>query len=525
MGAAVTVDQPRRLSPPLATVAVALVGAALLGWSLYVRTRAFGAGYWIDEGLSVGIAQHGFFHIPAVLKQDGSPPLYYMLLSLWIKAFGSSEEATHALSLLFATLAVPAGLWAGWSLFGRRAGVFTAVVCVGSPFLTAYAQETRMYTLVVLLGILATATFLHAFALRDRRHLPWFAVSLAALLYTHLWSAFFVLAAGVTLLFLIRTTNDRRGLLRDGVIGFGVAFVLWLPWLPTALFHVRHTAAPWAQGPTWRAAQQIPHALIGGWREITITAIVAVIGLAVALRALSRDERGVPTELRVLRAALVFLASMVALAWLISNLSHVWVPRYFAIFLGPLLILTGYAFSRAGVIGLAGLVFLGTFWFYPHEPKETYKSNVKLVVQDASQKMRPGDLVLSTHPEQVPLIWHYMPPGMRYATELGYVPDPKVMDWRDGLDRLRHTGPRHSLLPILDQVPVGSRMLLIRPLVSRRNEWTAPWTSLVRRRSYAWQRIVSRDHRFKKIRTANDSPVVGHRNGGMIGRLYLKTRP
>jgi hypothetical protein len=114
---------------------------------------------------------------------------------------------------------------------------------------------------------------------------------------------------------------------------------------------------------------------------------------------------------------------------------------------------------------------------------------------------------------------------MRYATELGYVPDPQVMDWRDGLKRLRRTGPRHSLLPILDAVPVGARMLLIRPLVSRRNEWTAPWTSLVRRRSYAWQRVVNRDERFRKIRTANDSPIVGHRNGGMIGRLYLKTRP
>jgi hypothetical protein len=99
------------------------------------------------------------------------------------------------------------------------------------------------------------------------------------------------------------------------------------------------------------------------------------------------------------------------------------------------------------------------------------------------------------------------------------------MDWRDALERLRHSHAKRDLLPILDAVPVGSRMLLVRPLVSRRNEWTAPWTSLVRRRSYTWQRVIARDHRFRRIRSANDSPIVGHRNGGVIGRLYLKTRP
>ncbi|HEY2327685.1 MAG TPA: hypothetical protein VGH52_09395, partial [Gaiellaceae bacterium] len=31
---------------------------ALTALSLYLRTRILGAGYWIDEGLSVGIAHH-----------------------------------------------------------------------------------------------------------------------------------------------------------------------------------------------------------------------------------------------------------------------------------------------------------------------------------------------------------------------------------------------------------------------------------------------------------------------------------
>lgn len=55
----------------------AMAGLALLALgSLYLRTRALGSSFWIDEGLSVGIASHPLADIPGLLRQDGSPPLY-----------------------------------------------------------------------------------------------------------------------------------------------------------------------------------------------------------------------------------------------------------------------------------------------------------------------------------------------------------------------------------------------------------------------------------------------------------------
>jgi mannosyltransferase len=516
-------SRPPRLKP-LAILAIA-GGLALVAWSIYVRTRAFGSAYWIDEGLSVGIANHHFFDIPGVLRQDGSPPLYYMLLSIWTSIFGTGEHATHALSLVFSTLTIPLGLWGGWSLFGKRAGLITAVICAGNPFLTGYAQETRMYSLVALLSLACTICFLHVFVYRRRRFIPWFAVSLVALLYTHLWSAFFVLGAGASILWLLWLRRDeRRELLRDALLGFGGAFLLYLPWLPTAIYQVRHTAAPWAQGPTWRAAQQIPHALDGSWREIWITAIVAAVGVFAAWRARRSEED------RAAWVVLGLLATMVALAWTISNLSHVWVPRYFAIFVGPFLIAVGWAFARAGVIGIAGVLILGIgFWFYPHTPEKVWgKSNVKFVAADGAERMHRGDIVLSTHPEQIPVIYHYMQAdgatGMRYATELGWFPDAQVMDWRDCVARLRKTRVKRNLVPILDGMRTGQQVYLIRPIVTRENEWTAPWTSLVKRRSAQWIHAMDRDKRFKLEKVSNNFLQVGHRNGAVQGRLYVKTR-
>ena len=54
-----------------------------------------------------------------------------------MEAFGRSEENTHVLSLLFALLAIPAALWAGRALFGRRAGWFAAALAAFNPFLVA----------------------------------------------------------------------------------------------------------------------------------------------------------------------------------------------------------------------------------------------------------------------------------------------------------------------------------------------------------------------------------------------------
>src|SRR4051794_23668457 len=144
---------PRRVSlrSLVGTPAVVAAGtlAVLVAASALLRTGSIAGPFWIDEGLSVGIASHSLTDIPGLLRQDGSPPLYYMLLHVWMSSFGSGEAATHTLSLLFALLAVPVALWAGWSLFGRRAGVVAAVLAAVNPVLSAYAQETRMYSLLL----------------------------------------------------------------------------------------------------------------------------------------------------------------------------------------------------------------------------------------------------------------------------------------------------------------------------------------------------------------------------------------
>ena len=98
-----------------ARVAAPLGIGMLLAVSVVLRTRQLDVGFWIDEGLSVGIADRPLGDIPGVLRQDGSPPLYYLLLNLWLGVAGRSEESVHGLSVVFSALCVPVAFWAGWS--------------------------------------------------------------------------------------------------------------------------------------------------------------------------------------------------------------------------------------------------------------------------------------------------------------------------------------------------------------------------------------------------------------------------
>src|ERR1700749_1295812 len=135
--------------PALSAAALALLTVA----SLALRTGGLHSGYWIDEGIAVGIAQRPLGQIPHALIQDGSPPFSYLLLHLWVGAAGTGEAATRALSLLFALAAIPVSFYATSAAFDRRAGALAAPGAPGCRFLTYYAQETRMYSLVVLLSI------------------------------------------------------------------------------------------------------------------------------------------------------------------------------------------------------------------------------------------------------------------------------------------------------------------------------------------------------------------------------------
>ncbi|MGI8844641.1 MAG: glycosyltransferase family 39 protein [Thermoleophilaceae bacterium] len=511
---------PRLKVPPLGTSGlVALTGLLLLA-SLYVRTRALGASLWMDEGLSIGIASQPFGDIPTVLRQDGSPPLYYLLLHVWMSIFGNGPGDTQGLSMAISLLAVPGGLWAGWTLFNRRAGLICAALGAFNPFLTTYAQETRMYSLMVVLSLLTSAAFLHVYVFRDRRYLPVFAILLAAMLYTHSWGIFVTAGTLVALVPALMATEDRKAFFKDALIGFGAAAILYVPWLPTLLYQTAHTGAPWLNSPRFGAPVQISKSLLGGGTATVAILLGAGSGLAAVLA-----TRGKPEESRNRTAVYTVLTlgvATLAIAWLFSQFSPAWTTRYLGVALGPIFLLASFGLSRAGNLGIVALAVVLGVWAVPHTAALENKSNVTDLAAAANPQLQQGDLVVTLQPEQQPLINYNLRGGLTHATELGRVKTEGVMDWRDSQERLEKATPQTNLVPLLDRLAVGQHVLLVHPVTSNIGDWDAPWTTLVRRRSAQWGQALELDRRFKRDE-AVPSFYRRARRIGVRGVLYTKT--
>src|SRR5207302_3096160 len=81
------------------TLTLGVVAVVTVGVALRFTTSSH---LWLDEALTVNIARLPLARIPDALRHDGSPPLYYMLLHVWIAVFGAGDVAVRALSAVFA---------------------------------------------------------------------------------------------------------------------------------------------------------------------------------------------------------------------------------------------------------------------------------------------------------------------------------------------------------------------------------------------------------------------------------------
>ena len=504
-----------RADPARRVLAFAVL-AALVALSLYERSRALDASYWIDEGISVGIAQHALGDIPGVLEQDGSPPLYYALLHVWIQVFGAGETATHWLSLALALLVIPAAYWAA-SVWGRGAALAAATLVALSPFLDDHATETRMYALVALLAVLAVGAFVRGFVLRRRAFVVWLAPLLAALLWTHNWALYLALGCAVAIVALAVARRDR-GVMRDGALAGAAAAVLYTPWVPTLLHQAEHTGAPWSNEPSLARLDEIPHALLGKDLVIALAAVALVAGVVVIAR------RGAASERRGLVALALVLVTSVVAAFVAAQLEPGWASRYFAVFLAPLVVLLGLAAARARWVGAAVLVAIAAISFDPDTPDRHFKSNAEAVAAELEPSLRPGDVVLSTQAEQVPVLRHYLGGDLVWWDPMRRVRDPRVMDWEDVVAELRRARETGRAELALQSVPPGRRLVFVRPIVVGESGWRAPWTRLVRLHSDELERRLAADRRFRALGSHRGTTVRSSRVG-VEATVYERLSP
>lgn len=390
----------------------------LIGFALRVQRLDFQP-LWGDEGWSFYFATQPLPQLLALTAVDIHPPLYYILLKIWLFGLGVGPETARYFSVVTGTLLIPVVAVLGRRWHGWRVGAVSAVVVAAMPMAVYYSQEVRMYGLVTLLAALSMVFFVTP----RRRGWPYL-LATAAALYTMYYAAFIVLAQLAYAL--VNYTTRRRRSLLDTLKPFIVTGLLFLPWLlyttPKLVDYISNKRAVEGYAPLnlirfvgdHLVAFSLGH-LPPSLQPYTWAVLPALLAAGLGAMALWRPKRtAIP---------LVYFYLLVPLlAGYLVNLVYPFTPRFFErtlLLVAPaywLLIGAGLVWlwqkqlllGGAGVAALLIPVGLGLAVFYsiPRYPDEDYRP----LLRDVAAIATPQDTLLASYQWQLGFYQAYLPP-------------------------------------------------------------------------------------------------------------------
>ena len=209
-----------------------------------------GQSLWSDEGNSAALAARSLPQIARDSARDIHPPLYYWILHIWTRLLGNGETALRSLSSMLGVLQVWFVYLLGWRLHDRRMGLLAAFLAAVAPFQVYYSQEARMYMLLAVCGtalMYGLVRIVQSQSTPGQRTATWYGygaitfVSAVAGLYTHY--SFPIVLAVANLLYVVWWIASLRAggaasRLALWALPQMAAFLLFMPWLPTAVQRV-----------------------------------------------------------------------------------------------------------------------------------------------------------------------------------------------------------------------------------------------------------------------------------------------
>ncbi len=387
--------------PGLLLAALVVVGTALRLYRLSAES------VWLDEAFSITIASGSVAHLIAETARDVHPPLYYLLLHPWVHAFGTSEWTGRLLSVVFGVGLIAAIADLARLLANRRTALIAAALVACSPFLIRYAQEARMYALLVLLGTTATAAFVRlarraarpeaTFGLREAAGIAVYTALATATVYTHVYG-FFALAAHAVVagLEVVRRGTRAEPLLKRWGAAMAATALLFMPWLETFGWQVIHVETSfWIPSPE-------PGDMVGPLVTYAgSTTLLYVLGPLAAIGAWRTWHRPTGMSSAEPRPVVVLAALLLCPVLLPFALSHVgssiFLTKYTIVAAAPFAVLAAAGLAvlprlvgLAGVVAAVWLSFSALGPYYQVRDKDDWRSQVARV----EARAEPGDVLV-----------------------------------------------------------------------------------------------------------------------------------
>jgi mannosyltransferase len=238
---------------------------------------------WLDESFSIWMGDHSLSDVIRwSIEIDQHPPLYHLLLSIWMQIGGSSPAWVRSFSALAGVLTVPVIYLAGRRVSDTVTGLLAALILAVNPFQVIYGQESRVYAWMTLFATLSLYMVVRLLtdphttqqnigyqikAWQKKRDSPlqtdltWlgYMVFTAATVYCHNTAVFFPLGINLfvfALMFWRRFFPAREGNLQPPALKNWIwaqvgAGLFWSPWLAGFLIQAKGVLGEfWIPKPT-----------------------------------------------------------------------------------------------------------------------------------------------------------------------------------------------------------------------------------------------------------------------------------
>ncbi len=383
---------------------------AIVLFSAIVRLWELGAqSLWFDETYTVFVAQKPLSLMLRYLIADGvHPPLYYFLMAIWVRFFGTSAWVLRLPSVLSGVLSVALMFLLVKRMAGRDEAAVAAILLAISPFCIWYSQDARMYALDCLAGIAAVFFFWEYLQKPSRGNFLGLLLTHAVFFEIHYFGVFLVLSEACFLILFRRKYSGRWLGFILAQIAAGLPLAVWIG----VLLHRANGSFGIGWIPKPNAIDPILTILnfffsnAGGW------AIPAMLGglilICLFFLAMSRKE-----SRETFWLGFLWLVVPILIVWILSRNVPVYIDRYLIFTLPAAIILISVGAKK--IAGIAAYILPGclmvlmsiSVWNMLVAANGFQKEGWREAAQFIDAQYRPADrIILRVFQETVPFTYY-----------------------------------------------------------------------------------------------------------------------
>ncbi|MEI8012307.1 MAG: glycosyltransferase family 39 protein [Candidatus Omnitrophota bacterium] len=347
-------------------------------------------------------------------------PLYFIFLKIWILLFGPEAFSVRFPSVIFGCMAVWAIYYLGKEFCDKRVGLIAAFLLAINCFHIYHSQQTRHFTLLVLISIFSYLFFLRALRQKNNRSEIFRIIFLnIVMIFIHPYAWTLVFAQMVCVFFFIKG-NNRRQWYSFYTLG-GIFFVLWVVminknqiwhniwWVPKSGLE--------AFGETFQTF------VYGGYRyglddylisfkSPGIILFLFLCWMFFFLRGIFSKHLFERTSSFVKSSVLIWIFFPIILAWLISFIKPIFIIKHLIICMPAFCLITAMGIIRLGdrwkIFFVLGVIFI--MGLYPLSIIYFQNNNIdwRSAVYSVKASIGQDDaIIVATSSELAPFLYYF----------------------------------------------------------------------------------------------------------------------